>query len=60
MTNSILQDEGTMRDLLLQLEIFFDTIVMELNSKPKKCKFKLHMLETTQYNYKEMSKLYKD
>ena len=60
MTNSILQDEGTMRDLLLQLEIFFDTIVMELNSKPKKYRFKLHMLETTQYNYKEMSKLYKD
>nr|DAM06875.1 MAG TPA: hypothetical protein [Caudoviricetes sp.] len=32
-----------------------------MNSKNrKKYNFRLYMLETTQYNYKEMSKLYKE
>ena len=57
---SILHDEGTMRNLLLQFEIFFDKITLELNSKPKKYKFRLHMLETTQYNFKDLSKTYKE
>nr|DAM27236.1 MAG TPA: hypothetical protein [Caudoviricetes sp.] len=50
-----------MRPLLLQFHIFFDRITQELNSKNrKKYNFRLYMLETTQYNYKEMSKLYKE
>ena len=58
---SILNDEGSMRPLLLQFHIFFDRITQELNSKNrKKYNFRLYMLETTQYNYKEMSKLYKE
>ena len=58
---SILNDESSLRPLLLQFHIFFDRITQELNSKNrKKYNFRLYMLETTQYNYKEMSKLYKE
>ena len=56
---SILDDESTMRNLLLQFEIFFDKIV-DRKSSNKKYNFKFIMLETTQYNYKELSKTYKE
>ena len=56
---SILNDEGSIRSLQLQFEIFFDKITQR-QGKLKKCKFRFYMLETTQYNYKEMSKLYKE
>ena len=57
---SILNDEGTMRPLLLQLEAFYNKITKVLSSSPKKYYFKLHFLGTTQYNYKDMAKLYKE
>lgn len=58
---SILNDESTMRSILLQFQKFFDKIVQERNKKyAKKYVFRVYMLETTQYNYKEMAKLYKD
>jgi hypothetical protein len=57
---SILTDEGTMRKLLLQFNIFLDKITQLKNTNKKKYKFRLYMLETTQYNYKELSKLYKE
>lgn len=57
---SILDDESTMRNLLLQFAIFFDKIVEKRNINRKKFSFKFYMLETTQYNYKELSKLYKE
>ena len=56
---SILDDESTMRNLLLQFDIFLDKIV-EKKSTNKKFNFRLCMLETTQYNYKEQSKYYKE
>ena len=56
---SILDDESTMRNLLLQFNVFFDRIVMK-KSTNKKFNFRLCMLETTQYNYKDMSKYYKE
>lgn len=56
---SILDDESTMRNLLLQFDIFFDKIVAK-KSTNKKFNFRLCMLETTQYNYKDMSKYYKE
>ena len=56
---SILDDESTMRNLLLQFNIFFDRIV-DKKSSNKKYNFKFVMLETTQYNYKELAKLYKE
>ena len=57
---SILNDEGVIRPLLLQLESFYNRIVKALSKNPKKYKFKFYMLGTTQYNYKELSKLYKE
>ena len=57
---SILNDEGSLRTMLLQFEIFFDRIAQNLSATKKKYNFRLYMLETTQYNYKELSKLYKE
>ena len=57
---SILNDEGSLRTLLLQFEIFFDRIAQSLSASKKKYNFRLYMLETTQYNYKELSKMYKE
>ena len=57
---SILNDEGSMRTLLLQLGSFYDMVAQTLSKKKKKYNFRLYMLETTQYNYKELSKLYKE
>ena len=60
MNNSILNDEGTVRYLLLQFNTFFDRITQSKSSNRKKYNFRLYMLETTQYNYKELSKMYKE
>ena len=57
---SILNDESSVRNLLLQFNIFFDRIVKQISNGNKKYHFKFYMLETTQYNYKEMAKLYKE
>ena len=56
---SILDDESTMRSLLLQFDVFFDRIV-ERKSTNKKYNFRFIMLETSQYNYKDLSKYYKE
>lgn len=56
---SILTDEATVRGLLLQFEMFFDKISHQLVSS-KKYSFKFNMLETTQFNYREIAKLYKE
>lgn len=58
---SILDDESTMRNLLFQFDIVFDRILQRIMpGSKKKYTFNFHMLETTQYNYKEMSKLFKE
>lgn len=59
-STSILQDESTMRDLLLQFQQFFDKIIEGRNAKKKKYVFKFEMLETTQHNYQTLSKIYKE
>lgn len=59
-TNSILNDEAMCRNLLLQFMAFYDQVTQLMSSNPKKWKFRLYMLETTQYNYKELSKMYKE
>lgn len=59
-TNSILNDEAFCRTLLLQFSAFYDQVAKLLSANPKKYKFRLYMLETTQYNYKELSKMYKE
>jgi len=58
--NSILQDEGLMRMLKLQFEKLFDTILQDMNPNNKKYAFRFYILDTTQYNYKEMAKMYKE
>lgn len=57
---SILNDESSVRNLLLQFGIFFDRIIRTKTNNSKKYIFKLYMLETTQYNYKDLSKMYKE
>ena len=58
---SILNDEAMLRDLLLQFNAFYDDVVQhKQGGNKKKYLFRLYMLETTQYNYKELSKLYKE
>ena len=57
---SILNDEGVMRPLVLQFETFYNKITRALGSAPKKYKFRFYMLGTTQYNYKELAKIYKE
>lgn len=56
---SILDDESTMRNLILQFNIFFDNIV-DKKSSNKKYNFRFVMLETTQYNYKDLTKMYRE
>ena len=57
---SILNDEGAVRTLLLQFAVFFDRLTQARSANKKKYNFRLYMLETTQYNYKELSKMYKE
>lgn len=60
MNNSILNDEGSVRYLLLQFNTFYDKQTQKRSSNKKKYNFRLYMLETTQYNYKDLSKMYKE
>lgn len=57
---STLVDEANIRSLVLTFETFFDRIMQLIASKNKKYYFGFRMLGTTQFNYKEISKLYKD
>lgn len=56
---SILNDEASMYGLLLQFEQFMNDIQASLFND-KDIEFQVDMLTTTIYNYKDMSKLYKD
>lgn len=60
---SILNDEAFIRTMVLQFGTFWDRMIrrkFKKSGKSKKYSFRLYMLETTQYNYKEISKLYKE
>ena len=57
---SILNDESTVRNLLLQFNMFMDRIIQQKNTNIRKYNFKIYFLETTQYNYQNLSKLYKE
>ena len=57
-TNSILNDEASIRDLILRLNSLFNRIVSKFSRKNHV--FKFDLLETTQYNYKELAKMYKE
>jgi hypothetical protein len=40
--------------------MFYNRIVSELNINKSKYNFRFYMLETTQYNYQDLSKMYKE
>ena len=56
---SILNDEATMYNLLLQLENFLNYVIDRFNTSAK-MDFKVSLLTTTIYNYQELAKLYKE
>ena len=57
---SIANDEATMYNLLLQFEDFLNELLNPLNTNPKKVEYKVQLLPTTIYNYKELAKIYKE
>ena len=57
---SILSDEASIRNLLFQFHMFFDRLTQVRGSNKRKYNFRLYMLETTQYNYKDLAKMYKE
>lgn len=57
---SILNDEATMNNLLLQFEEYGQGLLTPYNKNPKKLKYMFSMLPTTIYNYKDLSKTYKE
>ena len=60
MNNSVLKDEGSIRYLFFQFVTFYDRITQGQVKDKKRYNFRLYMLETTQYNYKDLSKMYKE
>jgi hypothetical protein len=57
---SILDDEANLYGLILQFETFLNYLIKPFNKNSKKLYYKVNILPTTVYNYKEMSKLYKE
>lgn len=57
---SILDDEANLYGLILQFESFLNYLIVPFNKNPKKLYYKVNILPTTVYNYKDMSKLYKE
>ena len=56
---SILNDEASMTNLILQFEGFLNDIIKPYNKK-KGYSFRVQILGTTIYNYKDLAKLYKE
>ena len=57
---SIANDEATMTDLLLQFEAFTESLIKFVNKNINRLYYKVSMLPTTIYNYKDLSKIYKE
>ena len=60
LNNSILNDEATMYNMLLQFEDFLNELLEPLYKNPKKLQYKVQLLTTTIYNYKDLAKMYKE
>lgn len=60
LNSSILNDEASMYNLLVQFESFLNLMLKPFNKSPKRCYYRAQILTTTIYNYKEMAKLYKE
>ncbi len=57
---SIGNDEATMNDLLLQFEEYAESLLKPFNKNPKRLMYRVQILPTTIYNYKDLSKIYKE
>ena len=57
---SILNDEATLYNMLLQFEQFLNELLEPFNKSKKKVIYKVQILTTTIYNYKDLAKLYKE
>ena len=57
---SILDDEANIYNLVLQFQAFLNYLIKPFNKNPKKLYYKVDILPTTIYNYKDMSKLYRE
>lgn len=57
---SISNDSAMMSNLLYQFEGFMDMLLLNFNKSPKKVYYKVSILPTTIYDYKELSKMYKE
>lgn len=57
---SILNDEASLYNLITQFEEFLNILLDNFNKQPKKFYYRAQILTTTIYNYKDMSKLYKE
>ena len=57
---SVLADEGSLRDMILQFEILFDKMAQKQSTNKKKWNFRFYMLHTTQNNYQNLAKIYKE
>lgn len=57
---SILNDEASMYNLIQQFEQFLNILLEPFNKAPKKISYRVQLLGTTIYNYKELAKLYKE
>jgi hypothetical protein len=55
---SILNDEATMRDLVYQFEMLLNTVIKRFDKT--QYNFRIEILETTIYNYKDIAKMYKE
>lgn len=57
---SELNDEAALYNLIQQFELFLQTLLKRFNTNSKKIYYKVEMLRTTIYNYKELAKMYKE
>lgn len=57
---SILNDEASMRNLILQFQDFLNGCIKQFNKNKKRYFFRVYILETTIYNYLELSNKYKE
>lgn len=57
---SIANDEATMTDLISQFKKYAERLLAAFNKNPKRLRYTVTILPTTIYNYKELSKMYKE
>lgn len=57
---SIANDEATMADLLLQFAEYIEILLAPFNKNRKRLMYRAGMLPTTIYNYKDLSRMYKE